>query len=610
MGFINLAEKTINAKLVYYGCGMGGKTTSLQVVHEIMCPRNEVQLVSIKTEEDATLLFDFLPIDLGEVEGFKVRIQGFTVPGQPKYRRMRKYVLSGADAVVLVIDSQRSRLEENRQSLESLRENLRSNGLDPDSIPIVLQYNKRDLEDVIPEPELDAEFRSRDSMRAYPSVATEGHGVFETFVHAAGELVEAKVRLYGLGRGRFDPKVVAEGARKKLWEIYDESAYARAHGGRGNGAERLELTFDDEGRSLDEGAAGARGGDDVDLSAVFTDDDLAGAFGMSPQVPPIASHPMPQGASIDDDEPLPALLDATVSSNLELARRFGELDRYKTLLERKNRQLVETTQNVVHDLNRPLSAIRLMLSSMRKGFTGQLPAQATKAIDHGLTAAAQMERLIRDLLDSSRLDFDGMRLDFQDIDLSELVAKVLESLRYEMEEAAVEVEVGELPRVRVDEWAMTRVLTNLVSNAVQYRSPDRQLRIEISAESDGERHLLRVADNGIGIPERDHTRLFQRFERGTNTKGISGTGLGLHIVREVLLGHGGDAWFESEEGVGTTFLLHLPRVPVQAPHDPVSEVADGGTAHRRAWPQDPGSPGRHDSQTADAGPRLWHCDKP
>ena len=98
MGFINLAEKTINAKLVYYGCGMGGKTTSLQVVHEIMRPRNEVQLVSIKTEEDATLLFDFLPIDIGEVEGFKVRIQGFTVPGQPKYRRMRKYVLSGADA--------------------------------------------------------------------------------------------------------------------------------------------------------------------------------------------------------------------------------------------------------------------------------------------------------------------------------------------------------------------------------------------------------------------------------------------------------------------------------------------------------------------------------
>ncbi|MGA0871193.1 MAG: GTP-binding protein, partial [Planctomycetota bacterium] len=192
MGFINLADKTISAKLVYYGCGMGGKTTSLQAVHEIMCPRNEVQLVSIKTEEDATLLFDFLPIDLGEVEGFKVRIQGFTVPGQPKYRRMRKYVLSGADAVVFVVDSETSRLEENLQSLESLKENLALNGLDPESIPIVLQYNKRDLEDVLSESELDRHFKFRSDLQAFPSVATEGRGVFETFVHAAGLLVDAK----------------------------------------------------------------------------------------------------------------------------------------------------------------------------------------------------------------------------------------------------------------------------------------------------------------------------------------------------------------------------------------------------------------------------------
>ena len=105
MGFINVAERTINAKLVYYGVGVGGKTTSLQQVHGIFCPRNEVQLVSINTEEDSTLLFDFLPINLGSVGGFKVRIQGFTVPGQPKYKQMRKYVLKGADAVVFVVDS-------------------------------------------------------------------------------------------------------------------------------------------------------------------------------------------------------------------------------------------------------------------------------------------------------------------------------------------------------------------------------------------------------------------------------------------------------------------------------------------------------------------------
>ena len=155
MGFINLADKTISAKLVYYGVGMGGKTTSLQAVHEILCPRDEVNLVTINTEDDSTLLFDFLPMDLGQVEGFKIRIQGFTVPGQPKYKRMRKYVLQGADAVVLVVDSETSRLEENIASLEGLQKNLRSNGLDPDTIPLLMQYNKRDLDDVLPESELD-----------------------------------------------------------------------------------------------------------------------------------------------------------------------------------------------------------------------------------------------------------------------------------------------------------------------------------------------------------------------------------------------------------------------------------------------------------------------
>ena len=210
MGFINVAERTISAKLVYYGVGVGGKTTSLQQVHGIFCPRNEVQLVSINTEEDSTLLFDFLPINLGQVGGFKIRIQGFTVPGQPKYRQMRKYVLQGADAVVFVVDSQRSRLQENLESLQSMRENLRSTSGTSEEILIVVQYNKRDLRDILTEEELDSHFRFRPGVEAFPSVATEGQGVFEAFVQATAMLVEKKVELYGLGRGPVDPKEVAK----------------------------------------------------------------------------------------------------------------------------------------------------------------------------------------------------------------------------------------------------------------------------------------------------------------------------------------------------------------------------------------------------------------
>jgi hypothetical protein len=563
MGFINLAEKTINAKLVYYGCGMGGKTSSLQAVHEIMCPRNEVQLVSIKTEQDATLLFDFLPIDLGQVEGFKVRIQGFTVPGQPKYRRMRKYVLSGADAVVFVVDSERSRLEENIQSLESLHENLRSNGLDGRTIPLVLQYNKRDLDDVLSEAELDRHFRFRDDLVAFPTVATEARGVFETFVHAAGLLVEAKVRAYGLGKGVVDPQAVAEGARQKLWEISDRNRGAVP---RTRPAGTIELTFDDDGRPSGGKSAGqpVPSGDESAPPELDLDIALDTSEGGIDFTAPATTD--------DDAEPSAALLDASLESSVELARRYGELDRYKALLERKNKELVQVAQNVVHDLNRPLSAIRLMFSSMKKGYLGEVPAKFASAIDNGLTAVEQMERLINDLVDSTRLDFDGVHLEFREVDMTLCVAKVVNNLRYEIQEKDVGVRIEPMPIIRGDEWALTKLFSNLVGNAIQYAHPDRPARIWIGCCEEPERFVFTVRDNGIGVPAKDLPRLFKRFERGGNTGGISGTGLGLHIVREIALGHGGSTWIESEEGKGTTFFVAIPATPVQPPHSVVSAV--------------------------------------
>ena len=585
MGFINLAEKTINAKLVYYGCGMGGKTTSLQVVHEIMCPRNEVQLVSIKTEEDATLLFDFLPIDLGKVEGFKVRIQGFTVPGQPKYRRMRRYVLSGADAVVFVVDSDASRIEENLQSFESLIENLKENGLDTDSLPLILQYNKRDLPDALSEEELDRTFRKRDDMPSFPSVATRGSGVFEAFVEAAGQLVETKVRAYGLGRGQIEPRDVADGARAKLWELFDRSDFAlRVRNENRDHHPSVELTFDDNGQI----STGAEVAETVDHGegAILTEADLAAALPSSPFPPELAppilplapARPQPARAPefvpVDDDEPLPELLDATVATNLELVKRFGELDRYRGLLEQKNRELVEVTQNVVHDLNRPLSAMRLMLSSMKKGYAGTIDETAGKAVDNGLRAVKLMERLIQDLLESSRLEFDGVCLAFREVDLDALVHEILETMRFEVVEKGVDVHVEHLPRVRCDEWAMTRAFVNLLGNAIQYASPDRAPRVHVSATLQADRWSIIVSDNGIGIPAKDLDRLFHRFERGSNTGGISGSGLGLHIIREIVLGHGGEVRVESVEGAGTTFFLELPVEPVQPPHSRVSDASD------------------------------------
>lgn len=611
MGFINVAERTINAKLVYYGVGVGGKTTSLQQVHGILCPRNEVQLVSINTEEDSTLLFDFLPINLGQVGGFKIRIQGFTVPGQPKYRQMRKYVLQGADAVVFVVDSQRSRLQENVESLASMRENLRSSSGTSEDIPIVVQYNKRDLDDILSEAELDRAFKFRDNIQSYPSVATEGHGVFEAFVEATSMLVERKVALYGLGRGKAQPHEVAEGVRQKLWSICDDARRSRAvvplaklpqtrvalpdHPlAEAGPAPEVAAAATEAEASLDAlvlpaPSASAAEVDEYELSyelretagagqgdrragEVLTDEELhfdlsAGILVTAPQ----GASPPPVPESIDETDP--SLFDKTMQSNLELARRFGELDEQRLLLERKVNELVDVAQQTVHDLNRPLSAVRLMLSTIDKGYLGQVSDPVRQAIQNGLLAVHQMERLTRDLLDSSRLDHDGMQLVFGDCDLTLLLGDVLRTLRYEIEEKAVRVRIEPLPRIRADGWALTKVFMNLMGNAISYGREDTNPVITVFAEQRSDEWVVGVRDNGIGIPEADRHRLFRRFERGSNTGGISGTGLGLHIVKEIVQGHGGSVTFESQVGKGTTFWLHLPKVPVLAPHSPVSEIA-------------------------------------
>jgi signal transduction histidine kinase/signal recognition particle receptor subunit beta len=582
MGFINVAERTINAKLVYYGVGVGGKTTSLQRVHGILCPRNEVQLVSINTEEDSTLLFDFLPINLGSVGGFKVRIQGFTVPGQPKYRQMRKYVLAGADAVVFVVDSQKSRLQENLESLQSMRDNLKA--ATAAEIPIVVQYNKRDLPDILSERELDKHFRFRPDIEAFPSVATEGQGVFEAFVHAAGLLVASKVRQYGLHRGRVQPDEVADGARKKLWEICDQ--IRRERGEVTTGALPLtKLSIPDGGPSPKAPAASpstpsapaapaATAAAPVVLpppappspttGEVISDAELDIDFGRQP-----VSFAAETPAAEEDEQ----LLDRSVQSNLELVQRYGQLDEHKNLLERKVRELVEVAQNTVHDLNRPVSALRLMLSAVEKGLFGELPTGCEQAVQNGLLAVQQMERLIRDLLDSSRLDHDGVTLKFESVDLTLLLAQVINTLRFEIQHTDAHVRLEPLPVVQADEWALSKVFNNLVGNALQYAKEGRRLVVRIWAEEHADEWRISVRDNGIGIPAKDRDRLFRRFERGSNTGGISGNGLGLHIIKEIAQGHGGCVTFDSTEGEGTTFVVHLPKVPVQAPHSPLTETA-------------------------------------
>jgi hypothetical protein len=179
VSFINYAAREINCKIVYYGAGLGGKTTNLQWIFDQTLGKTGGKMISLATETDRTLFFDFLPLDLGTVRGFKTRLHLYTVPGQVFYDASRKLILRGVDGIVFVADSQEERMDANLEAIENLQENLRERGYDFLKMPYVLQLNKRDLPSAVPVEELKRSL-IRKNESAFEAVAFKGIGVFET----------------------------------------------------------------------------------------------------------------------------------------------------------------------------------------------------------------------------------------------------------------------------------------------------------------------------------------------------------------------------------------------------------------------------------------------
>ena len=179
MALINIATHEIHCKIVYYGIGYCGKTTNLQYVFKSINPNARGDMLSIATETERTLFFDFLPLDLGMVHGFRTRFHLYTVPGQILYERTRMAVLSGADGIVFVVDSQAEKFEENVQSIAELEMNMRRIGKDLGNFPFVMQWNKRDLPSALPVNVLDR-YLNRRRVPNFEAVAFEGKGVFAT----------------------------------------------------------------------------------------------------------------------------------------------------------------------------------------------------------------------------------------------------------------------------------------------------------------------------------------------------------------------------------------------------------------------------------------------
>ena len=195
MSFINYSSREINCKIVYYGPGLCGKTTNLQYIYNKANPETKGKLISLSTETDRTLFFDFLPLSLGEIRGFKTRFHLYTVPGQVFYDASRKLILKGVDGVVFVADSQVERMEANMESFENLRTNLGEQGYDLNKIPSVVQYNKRDLPNAVTIEELRASLNPR-TVPEFQAVAPTGVGVFDT-LKAVAKLVLTELKKGG-----------------------------------------------------------------------------------------------------------------------------------------------------------------------------------------------------------------------------------------------------------------------------------------------------------------------------------------------------------------------------------------------------------------------------
>lgn len=189
MATINYAQKEISCKIVYYGPGLGGKTTNLQYIYKTLPTENRGELVSLATQQDRTLFFDFLPMDLGKIKGFNTKFHLYTVPGQVYYNATRKLVLRGADGIIFVADSQRDRMDENLKSFQNLKENLKEYNYSLDNIPWVIQYNKRDMENIFSVEELQTLLNEM-KVISFESVATTGLGVKQALKAISSQILE------------------------------------------------------------------------------------------------------------------------------------------------------------------------------------------------------------------------------------------------------------------------------------------------------------------------------------------------------------------------------------------------------------------------------------
>ncbi len=225
MPLVNHSQQELHLKVVYYGAGLGGKTTNLEFIHRKSDPKRRGKLISLMTESERTLFFDLLPVDLGKLRGYTVRLHLCTVPGQIAHDATRQLVLRHVDGVVFVVDSQRGRMEQNVASIINLAENLRLQGADPDRVPLVVQYNKRDLANALPVDELARDLGVPDDVVQVEASALEGWGVFDTLKHITKGCLKVVGNPHDMPEGR-SPSILP-GRRASMYRFVESGEHLK-----------------------------------------------------------------------------------------------------------------------------------------------------------------------------------------------------------------------------------------------------------------------------------------------------------------------------------------------------------------------------------------------
>lgn len=526
MGVFNPADGSIHLKVVYYGPARGGKTTNLEQVRRILDPEGESAILSVSTGDDTTLFFDHLPLDLQLLGRHRVRVQGFTVPGQVRFDRTRRLVLQGCDGVVFVADSAPDRIDENVEAMKNLHENLRRNGLDPDVVPIVIQYNKRDLEDGLAIDALDRAL-GMTGKPCHLATALNGDGVFETF---------RDVLLAAMSR------------------VHEEFGLAR-----------------------------------YGLRCSDTQEALEGVLGQRRRTRPVDGEPAGAGRRTlqpTSSEPAEgALLEAAVATSIDLAELVGVVTSERTAATRRLTDVLETTQGVVHDLRKPVSALTSAMWLLRRHASEVDDESVREELAIAEGAIAEMTGLLDDC--ATRLcQSEAPREEV--VDLSSLVGDVLRSRVLVARAAQVDLRVsGSFPSVEGHKATLTSLVTNLVDNGIKYRSRREELgHVEVVGhpQRDGGFALV-VRDNGIGLPPGEREAVFQKHQRGSNSAGIEGSGLGLHLARRIAHAHDARIGLRSTSGVGTLVRVRFPACRVAAPARVGPAIAATAAAGDSAEPE-------------------------